>query len=427
MFLSPVARVFLFAAFCSGLLYGYNNGVYSGVMLQIKAALDLSDAELGNLIAVFDFAEIVGVIISPLADRFGRRRILMVSASALFLSPLLTLVDPPYAVLLVERALTGCAGGVTFMIGLVFVAEIAPAERRPILLSSLMVGVSAGYIAELGLSIFFVDGGGWRFAIALASIPALVQLLGLASMADSPAFLRLRGDLSGARAASRFYGLDEEKVVSEQADQVSGIRAMLRMLARPDMRSALLLGTLVVLAGTLNGASILAYGPLLLTDFGILSEARALEIILVYTVLGFGLGTLALIPIGRGFTLRLLVWSLFAIGVSAIALSAVGGVFAVLLFGAIQLAFSFGVRSTIFQILPRLLTDQTRATGVALLNLVFILLVGVNHALLPRFLGSDASSVFLVFGILSLVLAFSCHLSLQKAIGHEAHHRQLND
>ena len=139
---SPFFQILIFASVSSGFLYGYNSGIYSGVMLQIQQAFGLADADIADLIALFDFAEIAGVSLCPLADRFGRRRTLLVSASVLVVAPLLLLLEPPFGVLLLERGLTGCAAGFTFMIGLVYVAEIAPPAQRALLLSFLTVSIS---------------------------------------------------------------------------------------------------------------------------------------------------------------------------------------------------------------------------------------------------------------------------------------------
>ena len=409
----PTLQILLFGAVASGLIYGYNAGVHGGVMLQIKGAFDLSDAQLGHLIAVFDYAEIVGVCLAPVADRIGRRRVLMICAAILSFAPFILLLDPSFAVVFAERAITGCVAGLTFMMALVFVAEIATPVRRATLLSSVMIGVSAGYVAELGLSIAFVEGDGWRIVIMLAAVPALVQLVGLGGLPESPTFHQIRGDHEAATGAAAHYGLTLEPLdpASHGRSWLGTVRAVLH--DRHVMRN-LLLGIVIVLAGTISGGALVSgYGPLLMTGFGIADTATVLELMIVFTIAGFAVGFVALIPIHRGKTPLVLTGSLLVASFSLFALFLADGVVAIALLGLLQLAFAFGIRTTVFQLLPSFLTDEIRVMGMAFYNLVFIFLAGTMNDVFPVLLERLAERTFLLFGAIALVLAVASAFALR--------------
>ncbi len=407
-------QILVFVSISSGFIYGYNVGVYSGVMLQVQQAFALSDGQLGDLIAVFDFAEILGVLIAPMADRIGRKRILLFCAAILSVVPFLLLADLPFWGLLVERAITGCIAGITFTIGLVFIAEIARPGQQATLLSSLMVGISAGYVSELALSALFVEGEGWRLVIMLAAGPALLQLVGLLFMPESPVFHLLRNDLDAARRSARYYGVRPELSAIESRHGTPGAFEMLRVLTSSGMGRSLLLGSVIVLAGSASGAGIAnSYGPLLLYRFGITDQALALEILMLLTLLGFLVGLLALIPISRGRSADVLVSSLVVASVSLVFLTFTGGYWAVACLGLLHLAFCFGIRTTVFQLLPDFLTDETRVAGMAAFNLLYILCSGTKNEFFPMILHAFGSFSFTLFAVAAAAIAVLSWLVLR--------------
>ncbi len=396
------------AAGLGGFIYGYNIGVYSGAILEIQSALDLSDSQLGDLIALFDFAEIFGVLLSILADRYGRRRTLLVAAVFMTLAPLLPLADGSFATLLAARALSGVAAGYIFVVALIYVAEVSkPALKAP-LSSLIMVAVSAGYMAELVLNAELIEGHHWRLAVAAGAIPATLQFIGLLFMRESPVFFRLIGDQTQARAACEHFGL-EINLEDLRNDPKPGLAAMLHALKYANTRRQIYVGLLIVVAGTLAGhGTIISYGPLVLDYFGETDATRALFLLAIYSLVGLFFSLVALIPIRRGHT-QLLLWaSLATMGVAQLLIGVSSGAVAIALLGVLQVAFSFGLRTTVFQILPRLFDDATRAVGVAMLNLIFILLAAITHEMTPGLLSENGQMFFVGSGVLALVLAVGC-------------------
>ncbi|MEM6583169.1 MAG: MFS transporter [Pseudomonadota bacterium] len=400
----------IFGSLASGTIYGYNAGVYTGVLLQMKDSLELSAGDLGNQFAVFFTFEIIGTLLAPMADRYGRKRMLLYSAAVLTLSPLLLLLDGSYSMTLLERAFSGLAGGITFTLGLVFVSEIARKPHRSLLLSFLMIGVSLGYILEYEMSLMLIAGEGWRMAIALASVPALTQLIGLSFMPESPSFLAMRGETAAAQRASDWYGLEDDKnSLTTQPDAAS----LKRLFVDPRNLLALKLGLLVVLSGSMAGMSFISFGPIILTQLGGLQTETSLALLEALAVIGCLVSLTALIPIAKGYTAEVLVTGLLISSVSLMCIALVRGTPVVILFVIFQLAFSFGIRTTIFQILPRLLSDHARAKGMAVFNVLWSLLTIMNAEITPRSLEVSANGVFTVYGVFALVLAIACWVFLR--------------
>ena len=176
---------------------------YSGALLAIQSELQLNDLQIGNLIAAFDFAEAIGICLSFLADRYGRRRTMIVAAGMMIVAPLLPLLSASFMTLLVVRTLSGLATGYIFVIALVYVSEISTGSRRASMVSLVMVALTAGYLAELILLAEFIPASHWRIAIALGAAPALLQVMGLSVMKESPVYFRFKQDGKRGQSGDR--------------------------------------------------------------------------------------------------------------------------------------------------------------------------------------------------------------------------------
>ncbi|WP_084397491.1 MFS transporter [Henriciella aquimarina] len=150
---------------------------------------------MGQLISSALVGLMAGAFVgSPIADRLGRRPVIMLSVLMMGVSSLLTAVAQTEAELFIYRFLTGLGlGGVMPNIN-ILTAEFAPARRRAFLMTSMFVGFpigtivgalfAAGLINMFGWPSIFVLGG----VIPLAMVPLLFFML-----PESPRFLALKG------------------------------------------------------------------------------------------------------------------------------------------------------------------------------------------------------------------------------------------
>ena len=406
-------KITFIAAALSGFVYGYSVGVFSGAILEIQEAFGASNSALGHLVALFEYVEVVGACLSFLADRYGRRNTLIVSCFIMCIAPMLPLVESSFTTLLITRGLSGLAAGYIFVVALVYVAEIAPKAKRPFMLSTLMVGVTAGYMGELGINAELATHHHWRLAIAFGALPALVQLIGLMTMKESPAFYRLHGRDEMAVHMANYYGIDPNELETTTGDP--GIVVILRSLKNVAFRKQVWRGFLLVAAGTLEGhALLLSYGPVVIDYFGVKEHKSALLILDIFTFLGLLAGLTALSFIAKGHTRKLLLGSLLSMGIIQVLIGVAHGNFAILLLGGLQVSFTFGIRTTIFQLIPRLFTDSTRAVGVAFMNLVFLLVSATYSEIVLILFGKLERSLFFIHGVTAIVLAAACMRYIPK-------------
>ena len=126
------------------------------------------------------------LMFGQLADRFGRRPILMLDVILFAVFEAASALAPSLAVLLVVRALFGIAMGGEWGIGASLAMESIPAKSRGLVSGLLQQGYPAGYL--LGALVYWLafDHIGWRGMFALGILPALLVLYIRRRVPESP-------------------------------------------------------------------------------------------------------------------------------------------------------------------------------------------------------------------------------------------------
>ena len=111
-----------------GLLFGYDTGVISSALLFIRTVFHLSTAGQSIVAGIVLVGAVLGAMVAgSLSDRFGRRRVILVTALAFVIGALVSAAAGSVATLLVGRLLIGIAIGVASMLTPLYLAEISPA------------------------------------------------------------------------------------------------------------------------------------------------------------------------------------------------------------------------------------------------------------------------------------------------------------
>jgi MHS family alpha-ketoglutarate permease-like MFS transporter len=139
-------------------VYGLMAGVFSG---SIFPAHDPTSSVISALLTFavgFLMRPVGSVVLSPLADRYGRRQILSLTILLMGFGSLLIALVPSYAsigiaapiVVLVARLLQGFSTGAEFQSSTVYLVEHAPPERRAF--------VGSSQLASIGFAILLATG-----------------------------------------------------------------------------------------------------------------------------------------------------------------------------------------------------------------------------------------------------------------------------
>ena len=252
-----------------GLLFGYDWVVIGGAKPFFERYFHLTDAAQSGwanscaLIGCLAGALIAGA----LSDKFGRKRLLIVSALLFAVTSLGNALASNFTIFVAWRMLGGVAIGLASNLSPMYIAEIAPAPMRGKLVSinqlTIVIGILAAQFINwslvrnlpAGATDEFIQNSwygqaGWRWMFGITAIPSLLFFAGMFAVPESPRWLAKNGKSERARGVlakigGGSYANDALKEIeSTLVNEIETVN--FRDLLEPKMRKVLLLG--VVLA-----------------------------------------------------------------------------------------------------------------------------------------------------------------------------------
>ena len=195
-----------------GFLFGYDTSNIGSALNFVPYGLH--GLALGYLVSGASLGAAAGAVCAgPIADRFGRKWLLITDAGIYAVGAVLSAVTPDVAVLLVARTLIGVAIGADSAIATAYISEFAPKSRRGslALLQQWMitVGILVSYLIALVIFAAWpasAAGTGWRLVLGLGAVPALAGLALRTQMPESPRWLLRRGRYEEVRKAITALG-----------------------------------------------------------------------------------------------------------------------------------------------------------------------------------------------------------------------------
>ncbi|KOG34158.1 sugar porter family MFS transporter [Streptomyces resistomycificus] len=273
-----------------GLLFGYDTGVISGALPFMsrspdEGGLGLTALAEGVVASSLVLGAACGALFGGrLADRHGRRRTILGLAVLFFVGALGTALAPELWTMVLFRVLLGLAVGGASATVPVFIAELAPADRRGRLVTQnelmIVTGQLLAYTSNAVIARTVGEGGVWRWMLAIATIPAVLLWIGMLFVPESPRWLASRGRFEDAE---RTLGLirDARHVDEEFAEIKRRVtadagepRAGWHDLGTPWVRRIVVFGFALASLTQLTGVnSIMYFAPTILLDTGLGTQA----------------------------------------------------------------------------------------------------------------------------------------------------------
>jgi SHS family lactate transporter-like MFS transporter len=164
-------------------------------------------AVMGAVFLTLAFRPVGAVLFGLLADRYGRRPVLMMNILSFSVIELACGFAPSLAVLMLLRALFGLAMGGEWGVGAALVFETLPTDGRGSFSGILQQGYALGSMLAAGAFALFFHAIGWRGLFILGSTPALLVLYVRMRVDESPVWLeRNRQRLARTAGAIRPAG-----------------------------------------------------------------------------------------------------------------------------------------------------------------------------------------------------------------------------
>jgi MFS transporter, SP family, galactose:H+ symporter len=304
----------------AGLLFGYDTGVISGAILFVRDDFRLTDFQQELVVSAVLLGATLGAAFGgKLADAFGRRKVLGWVAVLFVIGALGTGLAPNTALLAVGRVVVGIAIGIASFTAPLYISEISPADVRGTLVSlnqlMITIGIVCAYLADYALS----NSHAWRWMFGLAAIPAIILLIGVFFVPESPRWFMRQGARDRARAV-----LERIRTASEVEPELAEIEGSLNQqegswheLLSPALRPALIIGIGLAVFQQFTGINtVIYYAPTIFQYAGLHSKSAAILATAGVGVINVLLTIVALWLLDRVGRRPLLLWGLVGMIVS---------------------------------------------------------------------------------------------------------------
>lgn len=240
------SRLLILIAGVSGLLYGIDVGIIAAALLYLDKTINLTIEETGWIVsAVFAGSTLSSLIGGFLADKFGRKK-MMVFGGLLFISSVVIIVlSQSFAALFMGRLLQGASCGVIAVVVPLYLAETLSPKSRGTgsavfqLMLTLGIGLAAVtgnyYAGQAGAAIGSANGNtlliraaqdhAWRSMFLSVTVPGIVFFFGTLFLSESPRWLFRKGRKEAAimamlRSSSRVEADLQIHQMEESANQI---------------------------------------------------------------------------------------------------------------------------------------------------------------------------------------------------------------
>ena len=408
-----------------GLLFGYDTGVINGALEPLQRDLQLTSFTEGFVVSILIFGAAFGAFFGGiLSDRRGRRNNILMLAGIFIVGTLGCVLAPNWPVLALFRFILGLAVGGASATVPVYLAEMAPFERRGRIVTRNELMIVSGQFAAFVINAVIYQIWGendwiWRVMLLVAVLPAIALFIGMLRMPESPRWLVSQGRdpealsvLKQVRTTERaeaemaeVHLLAEEELQSKTGGATD--------LSVRWIRRLILIGAGLGIFQQLTGInSVMYYGTQLLEDAGFSASAAIIANTLngLFSVLGLLTGLYLIDKIDRrtmllgGFALTTTFHLL--IGLSALLLpDGTVKAYFVLVFVVL---FVFSMQGTIGPLVWLMFSEMfpLKIRSFAIGICVFVLWIanaGVAFAFPPTVDALGIAPTFFIFAALGLV------------------------
>jgi len=179
----------LLAALGSFLL-GYNTAIIAGALPFIRQTFHLSTTYEGFVVSSVLIGALLGALFAgKVADHFGRRPATFITAALFILGIAIASLAHSIEFLIIGRFITGIGAGLTSVIAPLYLAEVAPIERRGAIVGINQLAITVGVLIAYSMNYVFASTGNWQWMFALGMIPALLQLSCFAWLPETSAWI----------------------------------------------------------------------------------------------------------------------------------------------------------------------------------------------------------------------------------------------
>lgn len=285
----------------SGILFGFDTGVISGAILYIRKEFQLTPFEVEVVVSSVLFGALIGcMVVGRLADYFGRRKLLLITAVFFIVATFFSAIVGTMTQFVVTRTVVGFAIGVASFTAPLYISEISPSEYRGALVSLNQLAITLGIVLSYVVDLYFSHHAlAWRWMLGTGVLPAVILFVGLLFLPRSPRWLMYKGYAQAALASlRRIRGREDVHEELEEIKQTARQpKGTWQLLFQPFLRPALAVGVgLSILQQCTGINTVIYYAPTIFQMAGFSGNRESIlatfgvgVVNVVFTVIGLPL------------------------------------------------------------------------------------------------------------------------------------------
>ncbi len=272
-----------------GLLFGYDTAVIAGAIDYLQEHFSLGEGHKGWAVSSVLVGCMIGAALAgPVSDRVGRKKALVLSAVLFAVSAVGSAVPREFWQLVVARLLGGLGVGMASMVSPMYIAEVAPARIRGRLVSLNQIAIISGMLVVSIVNWWIASpldsswnvAMGWRWMFASETLPAVLFLVLLLPVPESPRWLaKQKRTQEAEQLLVRLNGPQQARAAVVEIEEALALETgALRELFRPGLRIVVVIAVILAVLQQVTGINaVLYYAPTIFKGSGYeVTDTRAL-------------------------------------------------------------------------------------------------------------------------------------------------------
>ncbi|KAI3327781.1 general substrate transporter [Xylariaceae sp. AK1471] len=211
----------------SGLLFGYDTGVISATLVSIGSSLSSRELTSFDKSIITSSTSLFALVASPLssilADRVGRKPVILVADILFIFGALIQALSIAVSHMVLGRSIVGLAIGAASFVTPLYLAELAPAAHRGTVVTMNVLSITLGQVVAYVIGWRFAENGnpatGWRLMVGLGAVPATLQCILLLFMPETPRWL-VKAKMSGEARAILLKTSGSDPIAVQMVDSI---------------------------------------------------------------------------------------------------------------------------------------------------------------------------------------------------------------
>ena len=284
----------------SGLLAGFDTGVISGALLYIEKSFVLTPETSGLLVSSVSIGAVFGALINGvLIDKFGRKKILLLSGLIFLLGSLFCTFSNNLIQLILSRTILGSAVGIVSFAGPLYLSEIASSNKRGSIVSFYQIALTFGILFSYLVNYFCSNNPyTWKAMLFAGAIPALILLAGMLFLSDTPRWYVFKNKIN--KAKETLIKLNDKDIEKSIQDIKNTTQTDEKLKINKKTIKPFIIGIGIMFVQIATGINaIIYYAPTIFKSLGFSSNQDALFITIFIGLINFLMTFIAFIFVDK--------------------------------------------------------------------------------------------------------------------------------